>query len=289
MFLLPTCAYGCGETSGSRPSSAGGPETAAPDAASVEVDLSAWFEGTDLGDATFVVMEGETGLVSRYNPARASQGFLPASTFKIPHALIALETGVAPGPDFTLEWDGRVPDDGSFWIEVWSQDHSLRSALQSSVVWYYREIARRIGPDRMQDYLDQFDYGNRTMGDPPDGFWLAGDLRISPDEQVEFLRRMDRGDLGVSDRSVGILKQMMVLEETEAYRLSGKTGSLSATPTRQLAWLVGYLERDGGTWYFALNLEGEEVGERWGTAPRRIELVKHLLEEVGALPPDSSR
>jgi beta-lactamase class D len=76
----------------------------------------------------------------------------------------------------------------------------------------------------------------------------------------------------------------MVLEETPAYRLSGKTGTADLTPTRELAWLVGTVEREGNVWFYALNMEGEEVWERWGQPLVRRQLVVEILRSVGVLP-----
>ena len=136
----------------------------------------------------------------------------------------------------------------------------------------------------MADYLARFDYGNRSMGGGLDRFWLEGDLRISADEQVRFLERMHEGELGISPRSTGIVERLMVLEEGPGWVLGGKTGTADVTPTRELAWLVGYLRRDDAIWYYALNVEGEEVWERWGQPDARRKLVLDLLRELGALP-----
>lgn len=248
-----------------------------------EVDLSAFFPGVDGDDATFVVLNAQSGEFVRYNPARAARRFVPASTFKIPNSLIALETGVASSADHRIAWDSVRPNDGSFWASSWSADHTLRSAMRNSVYWYYQVIARQIGADRMQMYLDRFDYGNRDMGGGLDAFWLHGDLRISPDEQVQFLRRMYDNDLGISEESTRIVKDITVLESDSAYRLSGKTGTASLGPTRTLAWLVGYVEKSGETSFFALNMEGDEVWDRWGNPGARLGLVRELLHAVGTL------
>lgn len=210
--------------------------------------------------------------------------FIPASTYKIANSLIALETGVATGPDHVIPWDSTAPRDPGFWASVWSQDHTLRSAMRNSVYWYYQVLARQIGAERMQTYLDRFSYGNRNMGGGLDRFWLHGELRISPDEQVRFLARMYQGGLGLSERSTEVVKDLLVLEETPAYRISGKTGTADVTPTRELAWLVGYVEHRGDVWFYALNLEGEQVWERWGSSTARLALVRDLLQDLGVLP-----
>lgn len=249
------------------------------------VKLDKFFHGINPEDATFVLLNAGSGEIARYNPARASKRFLPASTFKIPNSLIALETGVASGSQHTIKFDSakhRRP--GGFWAKAWSQDHTLRSAINNSVVWYYQELAREIGPERMKQYLSRFDYGNQNMEGGIDRFWLDGGLRISPDEQVQFLRRIYYGELGLSKQTTQVIKDILLLEETPAYRLSGKTGTADVTPTRELAWLVGYVERNGNIWFYALNVEGEQVWEQWGPPARRLTLLRSLLRESGVIP-----
>jgi len=61
-------------------------------------DLAVHF--TAIGtQGTMVVRDPRRGKLVVVNAARAGQGFLPASTFKIANALIALETGVAQDAD----------------------------------------------------------------------------------------------------------------------------------------------------------------------------------------------
>lgn len=249
-----------------------------------EADLSEHFSGIDPNDATFVVYHPASGRIVRHNPERAQRRFLPASTYKIPNSLIAIETGVAKGADHLIAWDSTVPRGSGFWSPTWSKDHTLRSAIKASAYWYYQELAREIGTTRMQRYLDQFDYGNRSMGGALDTFWLHGSLRISSDEQVRFLERMYSGKLGLRERSTQIVKDIIVLEDNLDYRLSGKTGTADVTPTRELAWLVGYVERDGGVWFYALNMEGEQVWEQWGRPAARLALVRAMLRELHVLP-----
>src|SRR4051794_29006526 len=109
---------------------------------------------------SFVLIDGHTGQSHVENESRARERFSPCSTFKIPNSLVALETAVVPDAAFTLQYDPKRdgPQNGA-----WSRDHDLRSALRNSVVWYYREVARRVGPERMKSYVARFDYGNRDI------------------------------------------------------------------------------------------------------------------------------
>lgn len=244
--------------------------------AAADPDLARFF-----GDikGTFVLLDAQTGRVVRHNPERAGTRFLPASTFKIPNSLIALETGIATGPDFALAWDSTVAPREAWWPGDWARDHTMRSALPASVVWYYQELARRTGPERMQGYVSRFNYGNREISGGIDQFWLTGGLRISPEEQVEFLRRFYFGELGVSERSTRIVKELLVLEETPTYRLSGKTGWVGLEEPPDIGWLVGYLERGEKVYFFATNID--IVTNADGEA--RLTITKAVLRELGLI------
>jgi len=139
-----------------------------------------------------------------------------------------------------------------------------------------------VGNDQVQAYVDRFEYGNRNLSPKVDTFWLHGDLRISPIEQIRFVQRFNEGKLSVSQRSTEIVKDIMVLERGEEYILRGKTGTAEVTPTRELGWLAGYLERGDDTFYYVLNMEGERV---WEESPpqKRKNLVLKILRTLGIL------
>jgi beta-lactamase class D len=226
---------------------------------------------------TFVLLDGQTGRSLTSDLDRARTGFLPGSTFKIPNSLIALETGVSSGPDFRLEWDPAVAPREPWWPASWAGPQTMRSALRDSVIWYYQELARRIGHRRMQAYVNRFSYGNRDISGGIDQFWLTGGLRITPLEQVRFLRRFHKERLGVSRRSTRIVKDILVLEQTADHRLSGKTGWVRTE--RQLGWLVGYLERGRDVYYFATNIDIQRDAD----AATRLPITKAILGELGLI------
>ncbi|MBQ5949811.1 class D beta-lactamase [Massilia sp. ST3] len=253
----------------------------AAQAALPEVDIGARFREAGV-EGTFVLLDGQSGELRRHAPDRAARRFLPASTYKIPNTLVALESGVAGGKDFGLAWDSVRTPRQPWWPAAWARDHTLESALKHSAVWYYQEVARRVGPARMQSYVDRFGYGNRDLSGGIDRFWLTGGLRISADEQAAFLRRFYFEKLGVSARTTRLAKEMLVLEETPDYRLSGKSGwaGLGEEGQPQLGWLVGYLERKGEVHFFALNLDIARPQD----AGARMAIVKAVLRDHGLLP-----
>lgn len=255
-------------------------------AALPQVDIGARFREAEV-EGTFVLLDGQSGEYRRHDASRAAQRFLPASTYKIPNTLIALETGVADGKDFRLAWDSKRVPRQPWWPPAWAQDHTLESALKNSAVWYYQELARRIGAKRMQAHVDRFGYGNRDISGSIDSFWLDGGLRISADEQVDFLRRFYFEQLGLSSRSTQLTKGMLVLQETPHYRISGKTGWARLGDAGQpgTGWLVGYLERQGKVFFFALNIDIKRNQD----AAARMEVTKAVLRDFGLMPENGSR
>lgn len=206
-----------------------------------------------------------------HNSVRNSQSFLPASTFKILNTLIALETGVIKDDVSVLTWDGIKRDFG-----VWNQDTNLRQAFKNSTVWFYQVLARKIGSERMQKFVNQAGYGNQRIGKPEniDNFWLEGDLRITPRQQIQFLQKLRNQKLPFSKINLDLLKDIMIVEKTPNYTLRGKTGWVDKT-----GWFVGYLEQNNKVYYFATNIDMANAK----LAPARIKITRRCLEMLGLL------
>ncbi|MBN1314306.1 MAG: class D beta-lactamase [Anaerolineales bacterium] len=207
-------------------------------------ELESYFQGID---GAFVLYDLYNDRTIRYNPERCAQRFIPASTFKVLNSLIGLETGVITDENCVIEWDGA-----QYEVPEWNRDHTLQTAIQVSAVWVYQELARQVGVEEMQQYVDAAGYGNQDISGEIDTFWLEGGLRISADEQVEFLQRLYQDDLPFSTRSMDIVKKILVQEETSTWRLSGKTGSAQRIDPH-IGWFVGYLEIEENVYFFATN------------------------------------
>ena len=214
-------------------------------------DLSKRF--FDLGTVgTFVGYKVDDYLIIASDKVRSGEGKLPASTFKIPNSIIALETGVVGDPDKDVfKWDGVTRS-----IEPWNKDHTLRSAIAVSAVPVYQEIARRIGAERMQKYVDLFDYGNRDIGGGIDQFWLTGNLRIDPMQQIDFVDRLRRGVLPVSKRSQELVRDIMPVTKVGDATIRAKSGLLGAEQGKpSLGWMVGWAEKGSQQTVFAMNMD----------------------------------
>lgn len=211
--------------------------------------------------------------IYQHNPQRNATEFLPASTFKILNSLIALETGVISDELAILTWDGIERE-----IPEWNRDLNMRQAFKFSAVWFYQVLARRVGYERMQTWLNNADYGNQNIGTQADidTFWLKGKLRITPQSQVQFLHRLYDNDLPFSKRSLSIVKDIMIVEQTPDYTLRAKTGWATQS---QIGWYVGYLEQDENVYFFATNLDIPNEND----LSARIELTRLCFQELKLL------
>jgi beta-lactamase class D len=238
-------------------------------------------------DACLVLLDTQSGHTRVMNPDRAAQRFSPASTFKIPNALIGVDTGAIQGADYIITWDGTKHE-----REVRNHDHSLRSAIRVSVVWYFQELARRVGEQRMQAAINALDYGNKDISSGLTTFWLRGSIRISAHEQVAFLRKLHEGSLPVNPRSAAIVKDCLILAQTPSqdsgqsptWTYRGKTGTYSGPVDgihADLGWFVGWIEKDGRSLIFAANDQTKGT-----TGPDVRAKVEQALIELGELPPD---
>ena len=247
----------------------------APQRSEIRESLAKRF--TDEGTVgTFVGYRTDDYLIIASDADRSGQAFLPASTYKIPNSLIALETGVVQDPDKDVfKWDGVKRS-----IEAWNQDHTLRSAIAASAVPVYQEIARRIGAERMQKYVDLFEYGNRNIGGGIDQFWLTGDLRIDPVQQIDFLDRLRRGVLPISKRSQDRVRDILPVIKTGDATIRAKTGLLGAELGKpSLGWVVGWTEKGSAQTVFALNLDVREPRH----VAARMKLTQQCLTDIGAI------
>jgi|694.fasta_scaffold02527_13 beta-lactamase class D len=220
-----------------------------------------------------------------YNLNRLSTRYSPASTFKIVNSLIGLETNVANDEDFIIRWDGKVHE-----REEWNKDMSMREAFKVSCVPYYQELARRIGMIDMKQWIDSIKYGNKQTGSVVDNFWLNDTLQISPDEQVGFMKKLYFDKLPFSQRSMRIVRSMMLQEDSTNYKLYYKTGT---NTNQQLtsAWLVGFIEKkeeqigvltkkketNYKPYFFALHMETRDT--MMNTKQVRLAIMKEILRE----------
>ncbi len=210
------------------------------------------------------------------NPTQFERPFIPASTFKICNSLIGLETGVIPDEHFVLKWDGVKRQ-----VASWNADQDLQAAYKNSAVWYYQELARRVGGKRMKSWLDKAKYGNADTSGGIDLFWLTGGLRVTPKEQLDFLKRLYQGQLPFSKRSIRIVEKIMIEEQAPDYTLRTKTG-WGEQGEENIGWYIGYLTTKDDIYFFATCIQKSRPDDNF--PKHRKTIAKKILSELGVLP-----
>ncbi len=224
---------------------------------------------------TMIIADERTGITSVYDPERARQRFLPASTFKIPHALFALDAGIVRDEFQIFKWDGTKRD-----IQSWNSDQTLRSSMRNSTVWVYQMFANKLGEDREREYLKRIEYGNGDISGGLDRFWLDGGLRISAEEQIAFLQKLYRNKLTFKTEHQMLVKDIMIVEAGRNWILRAKTGWTGRQAT-QIGWWVGWVEWHEGAVFFALNIDMPGGSK---DAPKRERIARNILRSMNALP-----
>jgi beta-lactamase class D len=223
---------------------------------------------------TFVMRDMLTNQTFIYNEERARKPQPPESTFKIVNALIGLQVGVVQDEYEVKRWDGVKRSRGE-----WNKDHTLGSAMRASAVWYYQAMARDIGKERMQEWLNKLNYGNKDISAGIDTFWLNSSLQISPLEEMEFLSRLVQEKLPFDKKHMKTVKRMLIQEEGDNYTLFGKTGTRNNPPA---GWFVGFVESNYHTYVFAANIDGQGT-----VAPQKIkDLATDILKEYRIIEPN---
>ncbi|MCX5806175.1 MAG: class D beta-lactamase [Proteobacteria bacterium] len=219
-----------------------------------DADLAKLFQDRGV-EGTIIIssLDGKMNYV--HNSRRSETRFIPASTFKIPNTLIALEEGAVKNEKEVIKWDGK--DKG---LDAWNKDQSLETAFPLSCVWFYQELAKRVGNENYLIQLKKLEYGNEKTGPDVTTFWLEGDLKISAREQIHFLKKLYEESLPYSKGNIKLLKKIMIIEENPQFTIRAKTGWAMRTDPQQ-GWYAGYVETKRQVWFFATNLEIRKKGD----------------------------
>lgn len=199
-----------------------------------------------------VVLDAESGATIHRNGV-CDKAFAPQSTFKFPLAVMGYDAGVlkdatTPQWSYRAEWKRPKREQKSVNPTIWETD---------SIVWYSQEITRKLGQRKFADYVRGFGYGNADVKGIPgqtDGLtesWLMSSLKISGDQQADFVRRFVTGKLPVSQAAVEKTRAIIPqFTAADGWQVHGKTGSGRMRDKagkfegdNWLGWFVGWAEK----------------------------------------------
>jgi beta-lactamase class D len=274
MFLLVSGCSNTGKTTTV-------PDTEMKNVKTVIEDLSSYFTGYE---GCFILFDKNKNEYAIYNELKSNKQISPCSTFKIMNSLVGLETNVVQNENTVFQWDAAKKYSTAWGRSLnyngnWNDDQTLQSAIANSIVWYFQELASRVGKDRMQECLDKANYGNKNISGGITKFWLQSSLKISPKEQVDFLKKLYDYELPFSKRNIDIVKKIIVLTNENGIVLSGKTGTGGKSGEYINGWFIGFIEKNENVYFFAANIEAKSNA----SGVRAREIAMQILKDKSLL------
>ena len=241
--------------------------------ATIDNSLKKYFDENKV-DGCFTMINNSSGEVTVYNMALDTMRFSPASTFKVVNSLIGLQTGKIINDSMVIKWDGiKRP------VDAWNQDLNMIDAFRVSAVPYYQEVARRIGRDTMQAWIDSLKYGNLDISGPIDSFWLNNHLKISPDEQVGLMKRLYFDQLPFRKSVQQNVREVMLREDSSNYKLSYKTGWGHEEKGNGIGWVVGWIQENMHIYFFVTFIKAPDAIT--DLTNMRLDITKAILKQYG--------
>ena len=251
-----------------------------PDNIKKDNSLKKYFDENKV-EGCFALMNNATGKFTVYNLSRyRDSAYQPASTFKIVNSLIGLQTGKIVNDSMVIKWDGVKR-----WKEDWNKDLTMYEAFRVSSLPYYQEVARRIGKDTMQLWLDSLKYGAKSDTDKVviktaiDSFWIDNSLKVTPDQQLGLVKKLYFDQLPFFKTYQEMVKRAMLFEDKPNYRLGYKTGWGHKENGNAIGWITGWIEENNHPYFFVLNIESAEKDFDMITV--RMKILKDILKQLG--------
>ena len=240
----------------------------------------------DAADGTVLLQQGD-----------CTTRVTPASTFKIPLALMGFDSGFlkdAGSP--ALPFRAGDPAWGG---DEWRQPTGPARWMKYSVVWYSQRIAATLGAESLHDQAARFGFGNADFsGDPGrnnglERAWISSSLKISPLEQVAFLRKLVNRKLPVTAHAFDQTDRIVeVTRLADDWDVHGKTGTAfprradsTFDEARAYGWFVGWAVRGNRKLVFARLDQDEKKEARSGGLRARdgfLEAFPALLAAAAA-------
>ena len=228
--------------------------------ADIDNSLKKYFDDNKV-EGCFTMFNNSNGEVSVYNMAMDTARVSPDGTFDIVNALIGLHTG-------------RILDDSML-----MEGQNMIDAFKTNNVKYFQAVARRIGPDTMRSWMDSIKYGNKDISGGIDSFWLNNHLKISPDEQLGFIKRLYFDQLSFRKSVQQNLREVMLKEDSSQYRFAYKTGIGYNEKGNGQGWVVGWIEENMHIHFFVTFFKAADATTDISATGMKI--TRSILKEYG--------
>ena len=232
------------------------------------LDVSAIFGSYD---GSFVLYDNHLDSWKIYNLEEANKRIPPDSTYKIYDALLGLESGIITPEHSSMAWNGE-----HFSYSAWENDQDLNSAMQNSVNWYFQTMDSQLGLNKIQEFLNEIEYGNQTTSSNLKLYWSDFSLKISPIEQVELLKKFNTNGFHLHSQNVLSVKNAIKIVGTSDGTFYGKTGTGCIDGQDINGWFIGYIETSDNSYYFATNIQSDSNA----TGKKALEITSAILKKL---------
>ncbi|HLY69303.1 MAG TPA: penicillin-binding transpeptidase domain-containing protein [Puia sp.] len=235
----------------------------------VRNDFKEFYDEYDVA-GIFVLFDSRKKEYTFYHKTLFKQPATPASTCNILLTLIGLQEGIIKDENSTI-FPVKTSGDSGF-----NKNLTLKAAFAGNYESFFRQMVKQIGPKRIKYWLDKIDYGNKNTSEHENDFWLGGSLKITPEEQLDFIMRFYHEDLPFSKQYFQVVKKIMLDKDSSGCQVYGKRGSYKiVSQNTYIGWFVGYLETPNDTYFFVNFIQSPNVNH-----PRLVDAQKGIPYKI---------
>jgi beta-lactamase class D len=173
--------------------------------------------------------------------------YCPAQTFNVFTSLIALQNGVLTNEKNTANF---VEIDKS---NNTANTTNLETAFANNDSLVFNFIANKLGKNTIQNWVDSIGYGTKKIASNLENFTSNNLLKIKPDEQLGFIKRLYFNQLPFNKTTQAIVKKMLIKKTNANYVLAMQTGNNVEANGSNNEWALGWIEQDKHPLFFVVN------------------------------------
>lgn len=236
-----------------------------PSSAKVDNGLKKYFDSANV-EGSFSLLNNQTGMITIYDMKADTERVSPGDIFKIAETIIALQTTRLTDSSSKL----IVSDTGNVTMK-------LKDAFDKNDTTFFRKLQTKIGSQPMSAWVDSLHYGNLKTSDS--AFWLNGELKISPDEQLGLMSKIYFDKLGVDKYAQQVVKDLMLKEDNTLYKFSYTTGSATGNKNQPMAWVCGWIEENLHVYFFTCIVSSKD--QKTNLEQTGLSVTKNILKGMG--------
>ena len=233
--------------------------------AKIDNEIKSFFDQKNV-EGCFTMLDNANGGITVYNMSMDTTRYTPGSTFDILHTLIALQVGTVINEN--------TPMNASDSMSSETNKFTIKQAFIQDKTDFFGQIGKKIGKETFQNWLDSVSYGNKKIEGNTDSFWMNNSLKVSPDEQLGFMKKLYFDQLPFRKSVHLSVRDMMAQEDNSAYKFSYRVGTSIDEQHHLVEWLVGWIEENRHVYFMATLLKHKNTQ----TQSEVVNVTKKILE-----------